>query len=251
MATTMKTFTQRGAAAITSRSESLIIALCAVVKVCASSQLLRYTLYTVSQERLAFVIAYSWRMPKLWNDTIAAHRSEVRDAILEATVTLVGERGLSSVTMSQIAKASGIGRATLYKYFADVQAILVVWHERQVGRHLAQLVEARDQAGDAAERLEVVLETFAMISHEHHATELAAVLHRGDHVVRAHQHLSALVRDLIAEGARMRVLREDVAPAELATYCLHALSAASSLPSKAAVKRLVTVTLAGLRPSKR
>lgn len=30
--------------------------------------------------------------------------------------------------------------------------------------------------------------------------------------------------------------------------CLHALTAASSLPSKAAVRRLVAVTLAGLRP---
>jgi len=186
-------------------------------------------------------------MPKLWNDTIEAHRQEVRATILDATAALVRQHGLSSVSMSQIAESSGIGRATLYKYFADVQAILVAWHERQVGGHLAQLIGARDQAGDAAERLEVVLETFALISHEHHDTELAAILHRGDHVVRAHQHLSALIRDLIAEGAKAGLLRGDVAPAELATFSLHALSAASSLPSKAAVKRLVAVTLAGLR----
>jgi hypothetical protein len=43
-------------------------------------------------------------------------------------------------------------------------------------------------------------------------------------------------------------LRDDVAPDELASYCLHALTAASSLPSKAAVRRLVNVILAGLRP---
>ena len=33
---------------------------------------------------------------------------------------------------------------------------------------------------------------------------------------------------------------------ELVTYCLHAIGAASGLPSKAAVRRLVDVTLAGL-----
>jgi hypothetical protein len=44
-------------------------------------------------------------------------------------------------------------------------------------------------------------------------------------------------------------VRDDVAPDELAGYCLHALAAASSLPSKAAVRRLVTVILAGLHPS--
>ncbi len=57
-----------------------------------------------------------------------------------------------------------------------------------------------------------------------------------------------MIRDLLAEGAKTGKLRDDVAPSELASYCLHALAAASSLPSKAAVRRLVTVTLAGLRP---
>jgi AcrR family transcriptional regulator len=190
-------------------------------------------------------------MPKLWNDTIEAHRREVRDAILDATAGLVTEHGLASVTMSQIAKTTGIGRATLYKYFPEVQAILVAWHERQVGRHLEQLAEVRDQAGDASARLLAVLETYALISHEHHDTELVALLHRGEHVARAHQHLSHLIRDLIADGAAQGQLRDDVAPGELASYCLHALSAASSLPSKAAVRRLVAVTLTGLRRPER
>jgi hypothetical protein len=43
-------------------------------------------------------------------------------------------------------------------------------------------------------------------------------------------------------------VRGDVAPSELADFCLHALGAAAGLPAKAAVARLVTVTLAGLRP---
>ena len=79
-------------------------------------------------------------------------------------------------------------------------------------------------------------------------SELASLLHRGEHVVRAQQQLSDLVRDLLSEGAETGDLRNDVAPDELASYCLHALSAASSLPSKVAVRRLVTVTLAGLQP---
>lgn len=38
-----------------------------------------------------------------------------------------------------------------------------------------------------------------------------------------------------------------MSPDELASYCLHALAAASSLPSKTSVRRLVAVTPAGLR----
>jgi AcrR family transcriptional regulator len=187
-------------------------------------------------------------VPKLWNDTIEAHRREVRNATLDTTVALVAKHGLRSVTMSQIAEGAGIGRATLYKYFSGVEAILAAWHERQVNRHLEYLTEVRDQAGDARERLEAVLEAYALIQHEHHGSEVAALLHRGEHVARAQQRLSDFIRDLLREGAETGDLRDDVAPDELASYCLHALTAASSLPSKAAARRLVTVTLAGLRP---
>jgi AcrR family transcriptional regulator len=188
-------------------------------------------------------------VPRLWNESIEAHRAAVRDATLNTTAALVAERGLRSVTMSQIAAETGIGRATLYKYFSDVDAILVAWHERQIAVHLEYLAEVRDRAGDAGGRLEAVLEAYALMSHEHHGSELAALLHRGEHVARAQEHLSDFIRDLLIEGAKSGELRDDVGPDELASYCLHAVTAASSLPSKAAVRRLVTVILAGLRGS--
>jgi AcrR family transcriptional regulator len=190
--------------------------------------------------------AYTATMPKLWNETIEAHRRAVRDATLDTTAALVSEYGLTSVTMSQIAEETGIGRATLYKYFPDVEAILVACHERQVAGHLEHLAEIRDRTGSARDRLEAVLETYALISHEHHGTELAALLHRGKHVARAQQQLSNFIRDLLIEGANAGDIRNDVPPHELASYCLHALTAASGLPSKAAVRRLVTVTIGGL-----
>jgi AcrR family transcriptional regulator len=192
-------------------------------------------------------------MPKLWDATIEAHRREVRDAILETTAALVGKHGLRSVTMSQIAEEAGVGRATLYKYFSGVEAILFAWHERQISGHLEYLAAVRDEADDPSARLEAVLEAFALISFEsqgHRDTELAAFLHRDEQVARAQEQLRAMIRDLLTEGAEAGELRDDVAPDELASYCLHALAAASTLPSKAAVRRLVMVTLAGLRPAR-
>src|SRR5919198_907459 len=187
---------------------------------------------------------YTSGVPKLWTQTIQAHRREVRDAILETTAALVAQHGLHAVTMSQIAEETGIGRATLYKYFPDVEAILIAWHQRQIAGHLEQLARLRDQAGGAGERLRAVLEAYALIQHEHHGSELAALLHRGQHVARAQRHLTDLLRELLMECVKSGEVRADVAPGELASYCLHALNAASSLPSKAAVGRLVKVTLA-------
>jgi AcrR family transcriptional regulator len=190
-------------------------------------------------------------MPKLWTATIEAHRREVHDAILATTAALAARHGVLSVTMSQIAAAAGIGRATLYKYFPDVEAILVAWHERQLGGHLERLARIRNRAGDPHEKLRSVLEVYAGIQYAlraAHGTELASHLHRGKHVALAQRQLLDLVRDLLTEGAEAGDVRTDVAPEELANYCLHALAAASSLPSKAAVDRLVEVTLAGLAP---
>jgi len=188
-------------------------------------------------------------VPKLWTDTLEEHRRAVRDATLDTTAALVAERGLASVTMSQIAAETGIGRATLYKYFPDVEAILTAWHQRQVARHMEQLAAVRDQAsGGPGGRLKAVLTAYATITHPRpHGTELAAVVHRGEHLADAQQQLLGFLRDLIADAANTGEVRDDVPPTELASYCLHALQAASSLPSEAAAHRLVTVTLAGLR----
>lgn len=189
-------------------------------------------------------------VPKLWDGTMEAHRQAVREAILEATAALVASRGLQHVTMSQIAEDTGIGRATLYKYFPDLDAILVAWHERQISAHLEQLSRLHDAGGSPAQRLEAVLEAYALSQHEHRDEASAALLHQGEHVDRAQQHLRRFIGGLVAEGAAAGELRDDVAPAELASYCLHALSAAAGLRSKAAVRRLVAVTLSGLRPGR-
>ncbi len=188
-------------------------------------------------------------MPKLWSQTIQEHRRDVRDSALDATASLVAERGLLAVTMSHIAEATGIARATLYKYFPDVEAILVAWHDRHVGQHLERLADIRQRAGDHGRQLEAVLEAYALITYERpHHTELEAVLHRGKHAGEAHQRLNDLVCGALKAAADGGQLRTDVPPEELASYCLNALAAARTLPSKAAVQRLVSVTLAGLRP---
>ncbi|HEV8053853.1 MAG TPA: hypothetical protein VGP30_03390 [Candidatus Limnocylindrales bacterium] len=115
---------------------------------------------------------------------------------------------------------------------------------------LTRLGELRDQPGDPRTRLRAMLEAYALISHHRasHGADLGALVHRGEQVVHAQQQIIDLIRDLVADGAKIGDIRDDVGPEELARYCLHALGAASSLPSEAAVHRLVAVTLAGLQP---
>lgn len=187
-------------------------------------------------------------MPRLWTDTLDEHRRAVRDATLDTAAALVAEHGLAAVTMSALAERTGIGRATLYKYFPDVTAVLTAWHERQLRAHLDDLRAATAAASPAA-RLPTALERYATLqraAHGHGAPDLAALLHRSDHVAAARAELHGYLRDLIAASAAAGHTRTDVSAAELATFCLHALTAAGALPTAAATRRLVTVTLAAL-----
>jgi AcrR family transcriptional regulator len=190
-------------------------------------------------------------VPKLWTETIETHRREVRDAILDTAAALVAKHGLLGVTMSQIAEETGIGRATLYKYFPDVESILRAWHHRQISGHVARLAEVRDQAGGPRQRLEAVLEAYALLSRHspgHHEADFAALVHRDEQVARAQHQVHAMIRNLLTEAGKNGDVRGDVSPDELASYCVHALAGAGTQRSKAAVRRLVSVTLAGLRP---
>ena len=199
------------------------------------------------------VIPYTEGVPRLWTETIEAHRREVRDAIMDSTAALVATHGLLSVTMSRIAEVTGIGRATLYNYFPDAEAILAAWHQRHISAHLEQLAKARDDAASPAGRLEAVLEVYAFIAHgsaRHRGSDLAAFLHRKGQLDDAEEQLHGMIRELLDEAATGGVIRHDVPPDELASYCVSALTAARSLPSEAAVRRLVRVTLAGLNPAR-
>src|SRR5215207_4539995 len=125
-------------------------------------------------------------MPRLWTETIDTHRQAVRDATLDATARLVARHGLASVTMSGIAEEAGIGRATLYKYFADLDAILVAWHERHVASHLAHLAAIRDAVPAPEDRLPAVLEAYAFML-QRRGPQPAPQLHGSDHVAVADQ----------------------------------------------------------------
>ena len=223
---------------------------------------------------------YDARVPKLWDSTVEQHRHTVHAAILDATAALIAEHGLA-VNMSQIAAHVGIGRATLYKYFPDVgsilaawhvrfhlwvyrvrpdvQAIVAAWHERQVTAHLDQLTGVAAEDRDPGERLRAVLAVYLQLSstgmhagHDGHdrgpAAQVAMALHRASHMPAAHQRLHELVTSVVAGAADAGVARTDVPPAELATFCLHALAAASSLSSPDGRERLLEVTWTGLMP---
>lgn len=52
-----------------------------------------------------------------------------RKAVIAAATEMVAEKGLKATTMRGIAKAAGIGEATIYNYFPTKEAILYAYYE--------------------------------------------------------------------------------------------------------------------------
>lgn len=115
--------------------------------------------------------------------------------------------------------------------------------------HIRHLTKVQAGAGDAGQRLEAVLLSYAQIARHRgrHGGDLSALVHRGEDVLRAEQQLIDLFSGLLKAAAQAAQLRGDVPPKELAQFCIHALGAAGSLRSEAAVRRLVDLTLSALR----
>ena len=172
----------------------------------------------------------------------------MREAIVSAADSVIAERGLAGLSMSEVAVRAAIGRATLYKYFSDVASVLGAWHQAKVAAHLRAVRDAAATHQGPAKQLQAALTRYAEIRREHPTGPLGSPLHSQAHVHEGTQTLITFLADLISAAARDGDVRTDVPPRELATFCLGALDAADGT-SRAAATRLVDLVLRAISDS--
>lgn len=77
-----------------------------------------------------------------------------RDRVLAAVVTVAGRSGIARLTVDEVAREAGVGRASVYRWFPGGREQLVdegiTW---EVGRFLQRLVAATADAADLRDRL--------------------------------------------------------------------------------------------------
>ncbi|MEV0108126.1 TetR/AcrR family transcriptional regulator [Nocardia sp. NPDC050799] len=90
-------------------------------------------------------------------DWLAGGRTELAaERILDAVRALVIEKGAGTVGMAEVAEAAGCSRATLYRYFANRQALYVAFAGREATQLLARVWRGRVPDGPA--RAELLLD---------------------------------------------------------------------------------------------
>jgi AcrR family transcriptional regulator len=107
--------------------------------------------------------------------------SDVRDRVLEGGLVCIGRYGMAKTTVDDVARASGVSRATIYRYFPggrdQVVADVVAW---EVGRFFQRLGEAVAGYPDLASLVEEALRFAhrAVAEHEVLQRVLATEPHR-------------------------------------------------------------------------
>ncbi len=96
---------------------------------------------------------------------LESHKARYRERIIDAAIELVAEEGVAKASMTALAQRARIGRATVYKYFPDVEHALLAHVEREVSDCQAALTEVVTGEPDPVRRLhrciEVLLRYFA------------------------------------------------------------------------------------------
>lgn len=88
-----------------------------------------------------------------------ARALKTRSALLDAVEALVASEGPASVTTTRLAATTGVSVGTIYRYFADREALLLAAYDATVTRIVARCADALDglhgttPVGHAATRL--------------------------------------------------------------------------------------------------
>jgi AcrR family transcriptional regulator len=71
-------------------------------------------------------------MPRISAPTVREHVARQERAILDAAAELFATRGVADTDLADIARAVGLARSSLYRYFPDKDHILAAWLTREI-----------------------------------------------------------------------------------------------------------------------
>ncbi len=162
--------------------------------------------------------------------------------ILEAAFQLFSEKGIEAVTMPEVAKACGVSRATLYRYFASKLDLIVAigtwkWHE-YIAHHDAFVPMEIHETMTGAEYLRFYLDSFLDLYRNHgdilrfnynfnsylqHESGTAAQRQPYLQIVEI---LHERFHRLCERGRRDGTLRNDISETSMFSSCFHIMLAA-------------------------
>lgn len=172
-------------------------------------------------------------MPKISATTLGEHRAQTVDRIFDAVARLSRDRGIDTISMTQVATAAGVTRTALYNYFPDKAALLLAFTERVTAYFIESFERGLPKNADATTRLRtfIRLQLRGLLAHPHPgAAEVTAALgpeayeSLAAHVAPMQRILTGILIDGMESGEFRR------ADAEATTRSVLAVVGAERLP---------------------
>jgi AcrR family transcriptional regulator len=166
------------------------------------------------------------------------HRVRQGDAIAGAALALLLEQGASALSMAAIATAADISRQTLYRYYPDIDAVLVGVAELIASHddHLDAHVRARP---DPTAQLDALIHAVtAAAGHDNPggAALVATLPPAARNVLTRHeQRITDLLAEILSNGIGQGAFRPDLEPARDAALVLGLAAAADPDDAERAV----------------
>jgi|AraplaMF_Col_mMF_1032025.scaffolds.fasta_scaffold00347_30 AcrR family transcriptional regulator len=188
--------------------------------------------------------------------------TETRDRILGAAEDLLRKHGIAKTTVVDVARALEMSHANVYRHFASKSELQDAVAERWLKKIMTPLRAIVVEDGDAAERLErwvltlaaqkrtKVLSDPALFEAYHAIAQEARAVVEG-HVAELHEHIAAIIRDGVAQGA-FKVEDPDTAAVAVlnATSRFHHpyhVKESGGRDTTAEIKAVLQLVLAGLK----
>jgi AcrR family transcriptional regulator len=132
---------------------------------------------------------------------------------MHAAGGVLADGGLSALNMRSLADAAGVSRPTLYKYFPDIDSVLVALADSVARQSEAELAEHLAGIDGAEAKLRALVRgALHAVDDSHETIALHWVLtavSRG--VLEAHaDRMAAMIAEILSDGMRTGVFREDL-----------------------------------------
>jgi AcrR family transcriptional regulator len=175
-----------------------------------------------------------------------------REALLSRAAELIAEQG-PGVPLDEIARAAGVGNATLYRHFPDRNSLLHAIAKQVIGLTAEAAERALTEETDSYEALACYLREAVQVRVAWVMPAIAAALDRDDAELDGLRARSvAAIAKLIVNAQRDGVIRPDVTFGDISLLLIRL---ARPLPpgqdravQDSVAQRHLTILLAGLRP---
>ncbi len=165
-------------------------------------------------------------MSEIWSEARLDHRNRQAANIAMGALSLLADDGGSALSMAAVANRAGISRQTLYRYYKDLDALLVGVAEA-VASHDEEFEGLVRDLPDPSSQLELIARAVADHDEVDPASLTAIVPPEGREVLEQHMaRVRQLVAEILGRGIESGIFDEGLDPDADARLILGLLAAA-------------------------